>query len=61
MQPMRTEIVVSPSGALRFHVLVKFGDKVVVDAPAATPSEAQDILLEITAGARVPTRPSFQS
>jgi hypothetical protein len=46
---------------LRFHVLVKFGDKVVVDAPAATPSEAQDILLEITAGARVPTRPSFQS
>jgi hypothetical protein len=61
MQPMTTEIVETPNGTLRYRVLVKFGDKVVVDARAATPTEAQDILLEITAGARVPKRPPMQS
>jgi hypothetical protein len=61
MEPMTTEIVETPDEAMRFHVVVRFGEKVVVSAPAVTSAEAQDILLEITAGARVPRRPPLQS
>jgi hypothetical protein len=61
MQPMTTEIVETPNEAVHYRVLVKFGEQVVLSAAAATSVEAQDILLEITAGARVPKRPPLQT
>lgn len=48
------EIVETPDDASPFQVVVKDGDQILFSAPADSASRAQEILLVMTAGGRLP-------